>query len=613
MITKEKGVQSAGLKSTRVARGRVTRKGLPAGQHLMVRLVVAGVLVAGGGSVVAMEVGRTHMASAPGQPLRLTIPLRDLNAQDLQSLSVRVANSQQWAQAGLTPPVSLERLTARVIDGPQPNTRMIEVSADQPASANVVDLLIDVSTATTQRMVQSSVISRAAPAVRLSGQTYDVMRGDTLIGIAERFPVPGATLHQTLWALYQANPHAFVTQNMNVLRAGVSLSIPSSAQVLAIDPEFARQQYLAHVRAFNASRGRPGNTQIPAAPGAAASAPDVSNPSARGQVQSAGEQAQAAAATDRVRLSAADPSSQGVTGSPASVAADQQTSEQRARQEEQARTQTLERNIEALKGALAAAGTSTQASTSATPASGAGASVESSSGAQGAGGQSRSLGEQNGSSAGGASAINQVEGGSPTPGIPGPSDASASVATDSDNTPQGSTNGATGSTGQGSGTAATASSAGGTAGTSSPASTGPGAGTGSGVPEAVVQSDSAVEQVKQWVSDNTLAAGALILALFALIFAWVMRSSAIRDNASRDSGSSNRPSEGAGQFVSAQARAFEDKLKDISLELDEPSESAASAGQGGPASASAADKESGKKGHGGSSNGKHAKGKGRGR
>ena len=386
MINKEKGITPTGSSSA-VNNPYVSmhKDRQPSGKRslAMLRVLAVGLAVSLGGPVAAMEIGRAHLASAPGQPLRLTIPLRDLTPQEIQSLSVRVANEQQWAQAGLIPPVPLSGLSARVIDGPEPNSRVIEIRANSAPTSNVVDLLIDVNSATTQRLVQSSVISRAAPPVRLAGQTYDVMRGDTLIDIAQQFPVSGATLYQSLWALYQANPRAFISENMNLLRAGVSLTIPSAAQVLTVDARLARQQYLAHVRAFNASRGRPGTQVIPAAPGTATQAAQAEESGTSGQVEQAPPQAPTPPVTDRVRLSSVDPATSGNNGSAsgsngsgggsgsgsgggsgngsatasANVAADQKRSQELARQEEQSRTETLERNIEALKGAIAAAGT----------------------------------------------------------------------------------------------------------------------------------------------------------------------------------------------------------------------------------------------------------------
>ncbi len=548
---------------------------------------------------LAMDVGRAHLASAPGQPLVVTIALRSLSAQDLESLSARVASEQQWTQAGLTPPVALSGLSVRIVDGPQRNSRVIEFRGSKAASSSVIDVLIDLSSATTSRLVQSSVITRSAPQVTLVGQTYEVMRGDTLIDIARQFPVQGATLYQTLWALYQANQRAFISENMNLLRAGVSLSIPSAASILAIEPAFARAQYLAHVRAFQGSRGRAGSSALPSQTNAATRAEQRTQ---SGAVEPAPESVAVSNASDKVRLSSVERNGKPANGTHASVSssqalADQQTSQRLALQEEQSRRQELERNVEALKGALAATGaastaglqagqTAGQASTSperssadsTTAASGLGAS-DPASGASRVGASAQGTEGQNTASRGAVLQSPASQGtDSQSNGMAGNGTAAAASANNGNAQPQ-----ASGVSAQSSGSTA-GGAVGGAAGATnatdsvSVASAAQGTATQSSTAQAT-SSDSPVEQVKQWVSDNTLAAGALILALIALFFAWIMRSSAVREASSREA---RHP----------QAQAFERKLKDISLDLDDVPAETGEASAGKASSTSSVDSPS---------------------
>jgi len=78
-----------------------------------------------------------------------------------------------------------------------------------------------------------------------------VQRGDTLWGITSRNrPDSRLTMNQTMLAIYEANPHAF-EGNINVMRAGVSLRIPSADDVFRI----ARGEALAEVQRHNADWG----------------------------------------------------------------------------------------------------------------------------------------------------------------------------------------------------------------------------------------------------------------------------------------------------------------------------------------------------------------------
>ena len=67
-----------------------------------------------------------------------------------------------------------------------------------------------------------------------SGGDVYVERGNTLWGIASRMrPDSRLTMNQTMLAIFEANPHAF-SGNINQLKAGVSLRVPSADEVFQI-------------------------------------------------------------------------------------------------------------------------------------------------------------------------------------------------------------------------------------------------------------------------------------------------------------------------------------------------------------------------------------------
>lgn len=72
--------------------------------------------------------------------------------------------------------------------------------------------------------------------------TYEVARGDTLFRIAGKTRQQGATLNQTVLAIYKANPDAFLEGNINQLLVGRTLTIPGPEAVLAVDPAEATRQ-----------------------------------------------------------------------------------------------------------------------------------------------------------------------------------------------------------------------------------------------------------------------------------------------------------------------------------------------------------------------------------
>ena len=72
-----------------------------------------------------------------------------------------------------------------------------------------------------------------------AGEDYLVQRGETLWGIASRSrPDFRLTMNQTMLAIYEANPEAF-GGNINILRAGARLRIPSADDIYRIDRAYA--------------------------------------------------------------------------------------------------------------------------------------------------------------------------------------------------------------------------------------------------------------------------------------------------------------------------------------------------------------------------------------
>jgi len=72
----------------------------------------------------------------------------------------------------------------------------------------------------------------AAPTAAHKGE-YTVQRGDTLSQIAHEVGDDPRDLNRTLLALYKANPEAFYRENMNALKTGAVLRIPSADEVRA--------------------------------------------------------------------------------------------------------------------------------------------------------------------------------------------------------------------------------------------------------------------------------------------------------------------------------------------------------------------------------------------
>ena len=192
----------------------------------------------------------------------------------------------------------------------------------------------------------------AAPAIAGEGAQVTVQRGDTAYGIASSHAAEGVSLDQMLVAMLRANPQAFIGGNVNRMRAGVVLSLPSAEQAAATPRKAARRAVLAQTRDFNAFRR--GLAQRSGATRMASAASGSAAGSVQPQVQ---ESRPAAASPDKLTISRGGSAS----GTEAKVAQSRQAQEQSERVAE------LNKNISELSRLQAASGT-TPAASAATPA-----------------------------------------------------------------------------------------------------------------------------------------------------------------------------------------------------------------------------------------------------
>ena len=291
---------------------------------LKASLVAAAIATLPSGSHAA-GLGPINVFSAIGQPLRAEVEL-NATSQEMQSLTARIASVEAFRQASL--PYSPIMSALKLAVESRGNRAVVRISSDRPLSDPFVDLLIELDWAsgrvireytflldpapagTPPAVVAAPVAAQtiAAPPSRppLSGTSapparHEVRRGDTLHGIAEAHRPPGASLDQMLVALFQENPDAFEGENINRMRAGAILKVPSGAAVSAVEPAQAHRKVVAQAADFEAYRKRLAGT---VAARAAASEPPASRAGAGAIVARVDEPAGQGVGGDQVKVSA---------------------------------------------------------------------------------------------------------------------------------------------------------------------------------------------------------------------------------------------------------------------------------------------------------------------
>ncbi|MGI9260710.1 MAG: FimV/HubP family polar landmark protein, partial [Woeseiaceae bacterium] len=84
---------------------------------------------------------------------------------------------------------------------------------------------------------------------------HEVGSGETLSEIAESYLVPGVKRYQLMVALFEANPHAF-NGNINRMRAGVVLNIPSTDSLAKLSPRTAMAKVMEQTDRWRSERPR---------------------------------------------------------------------------------------------------------------------------------------------------------------------------------------------------------------------------------------------------------------------------------------------------------------------------------------------------------------------
>ncbi len=235
------------------------------------RVLISAILLAPA-AAMGLGLGEIRLGSALNEPLSAEIDLVAATPEELAALDANLASPEVFARYGLDRPAFLSSLEFSVgrgqdgrsvllvrshdaisepfvsflIDVNWPRGRLLReytVLLDPPAllSAKATPAAAPVIAPTTAPSTAASLPRAPAPEPRatttVSGESsYQVVRGDTLYGIAGSLAAGDrSAIQRTMIALFRANPEAF-NGNINQLRAGAILRVPSSDEIANIAP-----------------------------------------------------------------------------------------------------------------------------------------------------------------------------------------------------------------------------------------------------------------------------------------------------------------------------------------------------------------------------------------
>jgi pilus assembly protein FimV len=349
------------------------------------------------GAAQALALGRVVVQSALGEPLRAEIDVPDINAEEAASLRVSLASPETFRASGMEINAALSGLQIslqRRADG----RSFLRLTSPRPVNEPFVDLIVEANWASgrivrdytllfdppnlrpaprpvpiapgvsappatrAQPVLPSAPlppvaqaapspapavitppaapvapperVAAPAPASPAGGGQLRVQAGDTAGRIAAANRPANVSLDQMLVAMLRSSPNAFIGGNVNRVKAGAVIDLPTAEQAGAVNAGEARQTIAAQSRDFNDFRRRLAG----AAPEADVGTADRQ---AAGQVQAeVKDAAPAAPAADKLTLS------KGST--PAQAAREEQIAKERQAQEASTRVAELSRNIDEL-------------------------------------------------------------------------------------------------------------------------------------------------------------------------------------------------------------------------------------------------------------------------
>ncbi len=260
----------------------------------------------------ALGLGSVSVRSTLNQPLNAEIRLLDIGDLDASQIKIELASNADFERAGVERDYFLSNLRFAVeLDGR--GGGVVRISTREPVVEPYLNfiletrwpsgrllreyaVLLDLPTfsegasvpfvpagssglATVQQQSRSTPAPAPAPAAQPAGDwsmpgagpgEYRVQQNDTMGKIAARLrPAGDISVEQTMLAIQRANPQAFIRDNVNLVKAGYILRVPSADEMRSLSASEASQEVLAQTQAWRGGEGHSSGTA------AGASAPQL--------------------------------------------------------------------------------------------------------------------------------------------------------------------------------------------------------------------------------------------------------------------------------------------------------------------------------------------------
>ncbi|NDC61612.1 MAG: hypothetical protein EBZ60_06315 [Betaproteobacteria bacterium] len=269
-------------------------------------------------SAHALQLGQPIVHSRLGEPLKLDVQISDLSAQEAQEFQASLATETVYQAAKINRVAGLDNVRV-ILTKRSEGLYVMQIVGADPVADTYVDLLMEFrwasgrayrnigfplsntatyaqkSTAPAEVLANSPASDtaankppRSAPLPKdlpaqdtnsksyqdklaragnhQSGDTIEVLKGDTASELIMAHPTGDVSLDQLLITMLRNNPKAFVDNNVNRLKAGALVTLPTIDEARTVNRQEARQSIRLQAADFDAYRallaGRAPTTQL---------------------------------------------------------------------------------------------------------------------------------------------------------------------------------------------------------------------------------------------------------------------------------------------------------------------------------------------------------------
>ncbi len=181
--------------------------------------------------VEALTVGDLTLRNSPGEPLRALIPITLEPDESMAALRVTLASDEAYALQQLQKPALLQDLQVALLAKGE-NRGQIQLFGKQPWQGEEAVLLLQLQWPEGEMSRRFHITPVSDEATEKTPLYVEVGENESLDTIAIRLSKHNNRSYRHMMvALYRANPEAFYRDNLNNLKSGVRLRVPSNKEL----------------------------------------------------------------------------------------------------------------------------------------------------------------------------------------------------------------------------------------------------------------------------------------------------------------------------------------------------------------------------------------------